>query len=222
MKFLKKYLLFIILVIVLNGGTTYTMPDGSDVSLRGKSLTISGDKDAVLDVSGIDERDQFVTGATLVFDGVTLNFGTVNYMGFANAKITYKNCDINGLQFLYGDRVTFENCNLNSNGAEHCVWTWGVKNVSFTDCNFTYSDRAVNCYGENLSTAASFTNCTFTKMAGKETTGAIETNSSALAGLDLTITNCSVNEGDLWWVSTWDSLGGANTTVNGVNAKNAN
>lgn len=205
--------------IALEDGN-YVMPDGSDINLRGKTVTIIGSKKAVIDASAIDERDQYVTGANLAFDGITLNFGTANYMGFANAEsLTYKNCDINGLQFLYGPKVVFENCNLNANGAEHCVWTWGVKNVTFSGCDFTYGDRAVNCYGESGTTNATFTDCTFTKVSGKDTTGAIETNSSTLTALNLTITDCTVNEGDLWWVSTWDSKDGANTTVNGVSAK---
>ena len=197
----------------------YTMPDGSDISLNGKTLTIKGTKETVIDASNVDERDQFVTGATLHFEGVTLNFGNTNYMGFANAaSLTYTDCVINGLQFCYGSgQYSFVNCDLNSNGAEHCVWTWGGQNVSFTDCDFTYGDRAVNCYGEGVTTNASFTNCTFTKVAGKETTGAIETNSSTLTALNLTINNCTVNEGDLWWVSPWDAKGGANThaTIDG-------
>ena len=195
----------------------YIMP--TDVSLKGKNLTIKGTEETVIDVSNVDERNQFVTGANLTFEGVTLNFGTKNYMGFANtASLTYKDCTINGLQFFYGSGTTsFVNCALNSNGAEHCAWTWGGQNISFTDCDFTYGDRAVNCYGENVTTNVSFTNCTFTKVSGKDITGAIETNSSTLTALNLTINNCSVNEGDLWWVSTWDSKGGANTytTVDG-------
>ena len=198
--------------IALAAGT-YKMPDGSNVSLQGQTLTINGTRDAVIEAAHVDERDQYVTGANLTFEGVTLNFGTANYMGFANtASLTYKDCAINGLQFFYGSGTTsFENCDLNSNGAEHCAWTWGGQNISFTDCDFIYGDRAVNCYGENVTTNISFNNCTFTKVEGKETTGAIETNSSTLTALNLTINNCTVNEGDLWWVSTWDSKGGANT-----------
>ncbi|MBQ8320492.1 MAG: hypothetical protein IJX81_06390 [Clostridia bacterium] len=196
----------------------YTMP--TDVNLQGKTLTVKGSKNVVIDTSVVDQNNQFVTGANLTFEGVTLNFDKVNYKGFMNtASLTYKDCAVNGLQFFAGDGTTsFVNCDLNSNGAEHCVWTWGTpsgttKNISFTDCDFTYDDRAVNCYGESGTTNVSFTNCTFTKVEGDETTGAIETNSSTLTALYLTINNCSVNEGDLWWISTWDSKKGANTCV---------
>lgn len=206
---------------------SYDMPDSfhDSINLKGKTLTIKGNKDVIIEAAHIDERDQFVTDATLKFEGVTLNFGTANYMGFANcSSLTYKDCAINGLQFAYGaGHTVFENCDLNSNGAEHCLWTWGGQNISFTGCDFTYGDRAVNCYGENVTTNVSFTDCTFTKVPGKATTGAIETNSSALTALYLTINNCTVNEGDLWWISTWDSKKGANTyaTVDGKVATSA-
>ena len=201
-------------VIELPAGE-YQMPDGSEsFSVRGKTLTVKGTAATVIDVSDINENDQFVTGATLTFEGVTLNFGTANYMGFANTtNLTYKNCMINGLQFLYGQNVTFENCELNSNGAEHCVWTYGVANVTFTECDFTYGDRAVNCYGSGVNTTATFTDCTFTKVEGKATSGAIETNSSTLLALNLNINNCTVNEGDLWWISQWDNLNGEKTVA---------
>ena len=215
----------------------YVMPDGwtdahdtynqagyddgyTGINLQNKTLTLIGSRNVVIDAKGIDSRDQFVTGANLTFDGVTVNFGTNNYMGFMNtASLIYKDCAINGLQF-FGEsgEVAFVDCDLNSNGAEHSVWTWsGDKTISFTGCDFTYADRAVNCYGEGGTTNISFTDCTFTKVAGKETTGAIETNSAALTALNLTINNCTVNEGELWFIAGWDSLSGAKTTatVNG-------
>ena len=189
--------------------------DGLDgISLKGKELTLVGVDGTVLDCSGIDSRDQIVTGATLAFENLTANFGKVNYMGFMNTKsISYTGCEINGLQFFgTTESVSFVDCDLNSNGAEHSVWTWsGDKSLSFEGCDFTYADRAVNCYGENGTANVSFTDCTFTKVAGAQTTGAIETNSSTLTKLNLTIDGCTVNEGYLWWVSSYDSKGGANT-----------
>lgn len=194
----------------------YTMPEPD---LRGKTLTIVGTKDVVIDATAVAANDQFVTGANIVFDGVTINFGKTNYMGFANAEsLTYKNCDINGLQFLYGPEVKFENCNLNSNGAEHTVWTYGAQKVSFTDCDFTYGDRGVNCYKdqdiEGGKQVVNFTNCTFaTDNAASK--GAVEINSSAFSiGIEVNLDGCTAPAyGELAYVSPWDSTNGAKTTI---------
>ncbi len=197
----------------------YTMPEPD---LQGKKLTVSGTKDTVIDMTEVDARNQFVTGAELVFDGVTLNFGEANYMGLANtASLTYKNCTINGLQFLYGDNVSFENCDLNSNDAEHCVWTYGAKNVTFTDCDFTYGDRAVNVYIDNGTGAVSvsFDGCTFAT-ENTASKGAVEINSSAFPqGAEVDFVDCTAPaNGTMVGISGWDSANGANAkvTVNGA------
>ena len=195
----------------------YEMPQ---VQLQGKSLTIKGSKDVVIDASKIDARNQFVTGATLAFEGVTINFGKDLYMGFANtASLKYKNCHINGLQFLFGENVEFENCTFNSNGAEHSVWTYGVKNVSFTDCDFTYGDRCVNCYSDNDvvggKQTVNFTNCTFTT-ENTASEGAVEINSCFFSvGIEVNLDGCTAPAyGEMAWVSRWDSTNGAKTTIN--------
>ena len=206
-----------------NGATEVLLKDGSytmpEPDLRGKGLTITGSKDVVIDASAVDARDQFVTGATLKFEGVTLNFGKDNYMGFANtASLTYKDCKINGLQFLFGENVVFENCDLDSNGAEHTVWTYGVKNVSFTDCDFTYGDRGVNCYSDNDvpgGQTVNFTKCTFaTENTASE--GAVEINSCFISeGIVVNMEGCTAPAyGEMAYVSPWDSTNGAKTTIN--------
>ena len=195
----------------------YEMPQ---VQLQGKALTIKGSKDVVIDASKIDARNQFVTGATLAFEGVTINFGKVNYMGFANtASLTYKDCAINGLQFLFGENVEFENCTFNSNGAEHSVWTYGAKNIAFTDCDFTYGDRCVNCYSDNDvvggKQTVNFTNCTFaTENTASE--GAVEINSCFFSvGIEVNLEGCTAPAyGQMAYVSPWDSTNGAKTTIN--------
>lgn len=206
-----------------NGATEVLLKDGNytmpEPDLRGKGLTITGSKDVVIDATAVDARDQFVTGATLKFEGVTLNFGKVNYMGFANtASLTYKDCDINGLQFLFGENVVFENCDLNSNGAEHTVWTYGVKNVSFTDCDFTYGDRGVNCYSDNDvpgGQTVNFTKCTFAT-ENTASDGAVEINSCFISeGIVVNMEGCTAPAyGEMAYVSPWDSTNGAKTTIN--------
>lgn len=204
-------------VSITMGAGDYEMPEPD---LRGNTLIIGGTKDTVIDMTKVDARDQFVTGATLVFDGVTLNFGTVNYMGLANtASLTFKNCEINGLQFLFGANVTFENCKLNSNGAEHCVWTYGAQNVTFNNCEFTYGDRGINCYSDNDVTGGkqtvNFNNCTFTS-TNTASKGAVEINSSFLSvGIEVNMEGCIAPEyGKMAYVSEWDGTNGAKTTIN--------
>lgn len=136
------------IVVLTNGG--YQMPDGSDTSLVGKELTVVGTKDAEIDVSNVDERDQFVTGATLKFEGVTLNFGTELYMGFANCvELVYKDCIINGVQHLYGNSILFDGCTLNVTGDNYMVRTWGGKNVTFNDCTFNCDGKALLVYNQS-------------------------------------------------------------------------
>lgn len=218
----------------------YVMPaslNGGNVLLQGKTITISGTKDTVIDTSTISANDQFVTGATVAFDGVTLKFNESDpsklYMGFANtASLTYKNCHITGLQILYGDKVTFENCVIDSSantmGQPHSVWTYGAKNVNFIDCDFIYGDRAVNCYKDDDidggKQVVNFKNCTFTT-TDTNSEGGVEINSSAFSvGIEVNMEGCTAPaNGDMVFVSKWDSSNGAKTTinVNGVKIDNA-
>ena len=198
----------------------YVMPEPD---LRGKELTITGSKNVVFDMTAVDARDQFVTGATLTFDGITLNYGKANYMGLANtSSLTYNNCNINGLQFLFGERTIFNNCNLNSNGAEHCIWTYGVKDVKFTECSFEYADRGINCYSDNDVSGGQtvgFQDCSFVT-SNIKSEGAVEINSSFISeGIKVTMDDCDSPEyGEMVYISSWDSTGGERTfiTVDGV------
>ncbi len=185
-------------------------------NIQGKTITFVGSKNVVFDAVAVDANNQFVTGTTLAFEGVTINFGTVNYMGFANpASLTYTDCDINGLQFLYGT-VKFDNCNLNSNGAEHCVWTYGANNVEFKECDFTYSDRCVNHYKDQPLTDAtiSYEGCTFTT-TNALSNGAVEINSSSYTnGINVNLTGCTAPVyGKMVYISEWDPTAGKTATV---------
>ncbi len=147
--------------ITLKAGTH----DLNNVSLTNKTLTITGAKDAIIDMTGYKSEMGSTHGATLTFDGVTVNWLAVeSYQGFAHVnKLTYKNCDINGLQYLYGETV-FEDCTFSN---EQCwsVWTYSSENVKFTRCTFNTGGHAVLVYNELYSTGfennVSFNKCTF-------------------------------------------------------------
>ena len=202
---------------------TYTMTDIDNI--QGKTITFVGSKNVVFDAVAVDANNQFVTGTTLAFEGVTINFDTVNYKGFANcSSLSYKDCDINGLQFLYNP-TTFENCKFNSNGAEHSVWTYSSEDISFTDCEFTYGDRCVNVYVDNganapgITSDVAFTNCEF-NTTNASSKGAVEINSSPFtAGVTVALTSCTAPaHGEMVYISEWDPTYGAtaNVTVDGV------
>lgn len=199
--------------VILSAGE-YTLPASSN-----KEVIISGTADTVIDLSNGTSQMQ---GMEFVFDGVTIKGANENYKGIIHAKsVAYKNCTLSGLQFLYADTVTFENCDFDSVSEEHSIWTYGSKNVSFTDCDFTYSDRAVNVYLDNGtgSVNVSFDGCTFTT-SNTTSKGAVEINSSAFPlGANVSFTDCTAPAyGTMVGISGWDSTDGltAKITVDGA------
>ena len=195
---------------VILGNGTYKLPAMTD-----KEVTISGTKDTVIDLSNGTSQ---MHNMSFVFDGVTIKGASENYKGIIHSKsVAYKNCTLTGLQFLYAETVTFENCDFDSNGEEHSIWTYGSKNVSFVDCDFTYGDRAVNVYTENSSLGTaniSFEGCTFTT-TNAASKGAVEINSSSFKqNVNVSFVDCTAPAyGTMVGISGWDSVNGANATI---------
>lgn len=188
---------------------TYKLPTTTN-----KEVTISGTKDTVIDLSNGTGQ---MHNMEFVFDGVTIKGATQNYKGIIHSKsVAYKNCTLTDLQFLYADTVTFENCDFDSNGREHSIWTYGSKDISFVDCDFTYGDRAVNVYLDNGtgSVNVSFDGCTFAT-TNASSKGAVEINSSVFPlGANVSFVDCTVPAyGTMVGISGWDSANGANATV---------
>ena len=168
---------------------TYTLP-----SLESKRITISGTKDTVIDMEGSVNK---ATSAS--FDGVTVAFANENYKGFQHTgKLTYKNCTIKGLQFLYADEVEFINCIFEQeNNDSYHIWTYGAKDVTFTDCTFnsTEKSKSILCYieGTGNTFTRTFNNCTFAA-TGTAEKSAIMINPTANAGTNtytVNINNCT-------------------------------
>ncbi len=184
---------------------TYTLP-----TVDNKDVTIIGTKDTIVDMSSNISSN----GASLTFDGVTVNFDNDDYEGFQHSeKVVYENCVINGVQFLYSD-AEFTNCTFNVTGDAYAVWTYGAKSVTFTDCTFNTNGKAVLVYTEAAHTATiTATGCTFNDNGGVDGKAAIEVGESAygnLANYTIKLDNCTVNGFDVNSVSNSNVWGNKN------------
>ena len=151
---------------------TYELPQ-----MRNTEVSIIGTKDTVIDM-----KNKVNEAKSISFEGVTVNFGTDNYCGFQHTgKLTYRDCTITGLQFLYANEVEFNNCLFVQDIVDYNVWTYGASNVLFKDCTFNCRGKSVLIYieGGNGQTV-NFENCKFNATEQVEGKAAIEIDSSLL------------------------------------------
>ena len=166
------------------GKGTYTLP-----TLENKDITVKGTKDTIVNMKNVVNK-----ASSASFDGVTVNFGTEDYRGFQHTgKLTYKDCTITGLQFLYADEVEFINCKfVQENDDAYHIWTYGAKNVTFTDCKFnsTNNSKAILCYieGSGNEFTRTFNRCEFVA-TGTAEKSAIMINPTANAGTNKYVIN---------------------------------
>ncbi len=211
---------------VANGETNLYLANGEyDVkNCKNKTLTISGSRNAIIlvnDAGSYEHAAGGFDGSKVTFNGVTIKTREVKARaGFVRMSGIYNDCAIIGNYSLFGDS-TFTGCDFDANVGEHCVWTYGAKNVSFVDCDFTYGDRCINVYIDNGkgSVNVSFDGCTFaTKNTASK--GAVEINSSVFPqGANVSFVDCIAPEyGTMVGISGWDGTQGAtaNITVNGA------
>lgn len=162
--------------ITLSDGT-HTMPAISEA----KELTITGSEKTVIELANPGYDGGVGTAnSTLTFKGVTVKFNENNYRGFKHtAKVTYTDCTIEGVQFLYAPEVAFTNCTFNVEGDAYAVWTYGASKVDFTNCTFNTDGKAVLVYTEAAHTATINVNgCTFNAATNREK-AAVEVGQSA-------------------------------------------
>ncbi|MBQ8759849.1 MAG: right-handed parallel beta-helix repeat-containing protein [Bacteroidales bacterium] len=209
-------------VAAAESGATITIIKTGNYTLPGfanKELTFTAlDKANTSLTDWVEKGSQEMMGSTVHFENLTINGKTENYYGlYHSSKVTYKNCNINGLRFLYAP-TTFEGCAFNANGVEHSFWTYGSSNVTVTNCTFTYTDRAVNCYSENGANHEldiTFSGCSFNYAGTADAPeGAVEINSGSVKSIDVVMNSCTDPEkGAMWFNSQWDSMEGSNTVV---------
>lgn len=188
-------------VIWLNDGT-YDLNNGT----QGKSLTLIGDKGAVITPVNEGEWgcDYGLDGSTVTFIGLTIDTtGQVknsanqdpNYPGFARINGTYSNVTFKGTYAMNRD-ASFDNCTFIVEGDKYNLWTWGANNASFTDCTFDCSGKAVLVYNSDCD--VDFTNCVFNDNGDITGKSAIETGADyGPKTYNINLTNCTVNGFDV-------------------------
>lgn len=148
---------------VANGATDIYLMDGVyDVySCGGKTLTLSGSKNAVLKLynEGEDGCDYGFDGSTVTFNGVTIDTSANNgnYKGFARLNATFNNCAISG-SYTTHNVQTFNNCTFNTNNGY--IWIWGAEKVTFNGCTFEGNSKAILAHGW-ASSVININNCDF-------------------------------------------------------------
>ncbi|MDY5563312.1 MAG: right-handed parallel beta-helix repeat-containing protein [Sodaliphilus sp.] len=202
-------------VVKLAPNTTYRLP-----STVGDDIEIIGNEGAKIEVPAAVAW----SNKTATFHNVKLVYGQSNYVGIQHAKtIKYENCEIAGQMFSYAENSEFVGCVFTQNEVNYNIWTYGSKNIKFTNCTFNCKGKAALLYSESatLAQTATFDNCKFNASAKAEGKAAIEIDSSLGTNYDVYINNCVATGFDLGNVSgnsLWNQKKGSltNLWVDGV------
>lgn len=187
-------------VVKLAPNTTYKLP-----ATVGNNIHIFGNEGAKIEVpTAVAWHDK-----TATFHNVKLVYEQKNYVGIQHANtIKYENCEIAGQMFSYAENSEFVGCVFTQNEVNYNIWTYGSKNIKFTNCTFNCKGKAALLYSESatLAQTATFDNCTFNASAPATGKAAIEIDSSLGTNYDVYINNCvatgfapgSVSGNSLW------------------------
>lgn len=85
---------------------------------------------------------------TITFQNMTLQSGTVNYLGFIRINHTVvENCVINGKTFYWGYQTArFTNTTFNAPGTDYALWVYYSKVMTFDGCTFNVAGKVANVY----------------------------------------------------------------------------
>ena len=157
--------------------TLYDIP--SDDTTKNKDLTFVGlgpDKTAwnigakVLDSGECDTtyKDDFsLKGSNKVtFKNMTLRSGTANYLGFKHSNDTVvENCALYGRTTYWGyNSAKFIGSTFYAPDGDYAIWTYYCSEMTFENCTFNTSGKAVNVYSDfeadQRDYTINFNNCT--------------------------------------------------------------
>lgn len=197
-------------VVKLAPNTTYRLPANV-----GDNIEIIGNEGAKIEVPAAVAW----SNKTATFHNVKLVYGQGNYVGIQHANtIKYENCEIAGQMFSYAENSEFVSCVFTQDEVNYNIWTYGSKNIKFTNCTFNCKGKAALLYSESatLAQTATFDNCKFNASAKAEGKAAIEIDSSLGANYDVYIKKCVETGFDLGKVSgnsLWNQKKGNKTNL---------
>ena len=202
-------------VVKLAPNTTYRLP-----STVGDDIEIIGNEGAKIEVPAAVTW----SNKTATFHNVKFVYGQDNYKGIQHAKtIKYENCEIAGQMFSYAENSEFVSCVFTQDEVNYNIWTYGSKNIKFTNCTFNCKGKAALLYSESatLAQTATFDNCKFNASAPAKDKAAIEIDSSLGTNYDVYIKNCVATGfglGNVSGNSLWNQKKGnlTNLWVDGV------
>lgn len=204
----------------------YKMPSSDTTG----DITISGTKDAVLDVT----KGAYMDDANVTIKGVTIKTSTGYVMDDAGNKgsdyaalytpnVTYINCTFEGPMRVGRDGAKFINCTFNSLGNDY-VWTYG-NDVTFEGCTFNTDGKAILIYsdGGNEVSKVSVKNCVFNATASATASAIANQNCAAIEihnygnGVNLTTSGNTYDSkfSGEWRIKTYET-GKPGITVNGT------
>lgn len=165
---------------ILLGEGNYTLYGiSSDGTTKDKDLTFVGlgpDKTAwnigakVLDSGECDTtyKDDFSLKGSknVTFKNMTLRSGTANYLGFKHSNDTVvENCALYGRTTYWGyNSAKFIGSTFYAPNGDYAIWTYYCKEMTFENCTFNTSGKAVNVYSDfeadQRDYTINFNNCT--------------------------------------------------------------
>ena len=140
----------------------------------------------------------FDGAGTITFKNMTLQSGTVDYLGFIRADRTVvENCTVNGKTFYWGyTSAEFKNTTFNCPRGDYALWTYSSPVMTFDGCTFNSSGKTVNVYtdygaGKN-DIIVNFKDCTVNN-SGSENKPVLKINDSNMGNFKYIINISGTN-----------------------------
>ena len=193
-------------ILVLATGD-YTLVGG----LTGKTLTLKAAENAEVRF-GISSAIA-LNGSSLTFENLKFIYGNTDLVGIQHtADMVYTGCTIEGKITLYGTTEKFEKCKFVNNTGDYNVWTYGGKNVTFSECNFQCAGKSVLVYnvGSVQNAKIDFDGCVFNSSdANGKSAVEIDTRFSSF---NVSIDNCTLegnwSKGTVSGTELWNNKAG--------------